>query len=101
MFGFFKSIPGMFSLSLPVKITMVLCGVSAMFFALGYALKPVAEIVDELHESGSENGSDSDSTDPDKEELDVLKEKLIEAVEAMDLAENKKHPPHHHHHRKD
>lgn len=59
MFSFFKSV---FSISIPVKITMVLCGVSAVFFAIGFALRPIADIVDELHDSPDTTKKKKNST---------------------------------------
>lgn len=75
------SVGNMFSLSMPVKLTMVIGSISAVFFGIGYALRPVAEIVDELHDSDSD--SDSDSTDGEREEPAELKEKLLGAVEIL------------------
>ena len=38
----------------PYKPVIILCAVSLLIFSIGYALRPVSNIVDELHESNDE-----------------------------------------------
>ena len=44
-----------------LKLPLMLLGSAAIIFSLGYALRPVAQIIDELNDSGSDSSSDSSS----------------------------------------
>ena len=58
LFGLFKSEqPSFFSLTGGTKIVLGLFGVAAALFGLGYALRPIEEVFDDLHDS-----SDSDES---------------------------------------
>ena len=46
------------------KFVMVVGIISLLLFGIGYVLRPVSEIVDELHDS---DGSDSDNSDSDSD----------------------------------
>ena len=46
------------------KFVFVSLGISLVLFGVGYALRPISDIVDELHDSDSDSSSDSsDSSD--------------------------------------
>jgi hypothetical protein len=47
--------PSFFSISDGTKIVLGIFGVAAVFFSVGYALRPVEEIFDDLHDSDTES----------------------------------------------
>lgn len=52
------------------KFVFVSLGISMVLFGVGYALRPISDIVDELHDSDSSDSSDSDSTSDSSESSD-------------------------------
>ena len=54
--------PSFFSVSSGTKIVLGLFGVAAIFFGMGYALRPIEEVFDDIHDSTDSEDS-TDSTD--------------------------------------
>ena len=49
------------------KFVFVSLGISLVLFGVGYALRPISDIVDELYDSDSDSTSDSSESDNDSE----------------------------------
>lgn len=58
MFGFFEK--DYFTISKSTKIIAGVVAAGILLFGLGYALRPVAEIVDELHDSNEDSDEESE-----------------------------------------
>lgn len=59
MFSLFSnSKQSFFSITTGTKFVFGLFGTAAVFFGIGYALRPVEEIFDDLHDSESESEND-------------------------------------------
>ena len=62
LFGLFKNNnPSFFSITGGTKVVLGIFGVAAVLFGLGYALRPIEEVFDDLHNSDDSTDESSDS----------------------------------------
>lgn len=66
-----NTISSFFSISEGTKVVLGLFGISAILFGFGYAMRPVQEIFDDLHDS------DNDTEDKFESELNSQHNKIL------------------------